>query len=124
MSNEPLTVTINGQPVTASMDEWDRVTKEIAARRYADRKAWEDEQRRAGKVWTALYWMHHSEYADEFFSLEDARSFLVGGEDYGNLSAVGVRHPDGTIEPFTWDWESAGVLKTPNVSTALIDLRC
>jgi len=95
--NEPLTVEINGQPVTASMQEWGRVKDAIIARSVADRMAWEDERRAAGQVWTALYWRYHSKGEEECFSLAEAASFLEGGEDWGNLSAEGVRCPDGTV---------------------------
>jgi hypothetical protein len=95
---EPLTVTINGQPVTASMDEWLRVQKVVDDRLVANRKRWEDEQRAAGKVWIAIYWRYGERFEEEFFSLNDAREFLTARAAGGDVSAEGIRCPDGSLE--------------------------
>lgn len=51
----------------------------------------------ASQVWTAVYFRHFSRYEEECESLEDAVRFLDSGEDYGELSSVEVRGPDGTV---------------------------
>lgn len=38
----------------------------------------------------AVYYQHFWVYRNEFDSIEEARSFLKNGEDYGTLASVGV----------------------------------
>lgn len=38
----------------------------------------------------AVYYRYHSIYAEECGSIEEALAFLENGEDYGELSSVGV----------------------------------
>lgn len=93
--SEPLTVEVNGQPITASMGEWRAVRAAINARETADHKAWEQSRRDAGQVWYALYWRHFSEYAVECFSREEAENIM----EWDDQANAGIVNPDGTFEP-------------------------
>lgn len=71
----------------------------------ADHRAkWEARQKEAGKVWTAVYWRYQQQYEEEEFSLQEAQEFLVYGEEAGEMSAVGVRCPDGSMLKYSYDW--------------------
>jgi hypothetical protein len=83
----------------------DQLARLVMPIRTAKRKAAEQAQRDAGQVWWAIYDRYHVRHRDEYFSFEDAQSFLTYGADYGTLAAVGVELPDGTI---TTDWEAPG----------------
>lgn len=103
---EPLTISINGTPVTASMDEWASVFTAIIDRRMADTKAWEQERRDAGQVWYALYWRHYSECVDECFSREDAEAVM----ERDDQASAGIVNPDGTFDPEQM-YDDPGTLK-------------
>ena len=103
-SSEPLTIVVNGEPITASMDEWSKVSSAILDRHVADRRAWESAQRESGQVWTARYLRYHVERSKECFSLEAAKRVLISGEEAGEMSAQGIECPDGTFLDFSYKW--------------------
>lgn len=88
-----------------SREEWGKMVKAVGEQNQAHRKAWEEAQRAAGQVWTAVYWRYYNEYKDEEFSLEEAKQILVYGEEAGEMSAVGVLCPDGTMLKYSYDWD-------------------
>lgn len=45
----------------------------------------------------AVYWSHHSLYAEEFDTAEQAERYLDSGEDFGYLAGEAVVDADGTI---------------------------
>ncbi len=101
-----LTITINGQPITATMDEWSAVSDAISDRRMADGAAWRAAQKAAGQVWLAIYWRHGQRCESEEYSLDDAKSCLDGGSDAGEMSPYGIRCPDGKFLEYP-KWEEA-----------------
>lgn len=50
-----------------------------------------------GQQWVAVYWRYHSQYTEEFDSLDGALGFLHAGEDYGDLSSQEIRGPGGEV---------------------------
>jgi hypothetical protein len=100
MSTDPLTIEINGAPITASMEEWGRVSSAISDRRMADREAYKQAQRDAGEVWAAEICQcgtfgTGSDSVDEYFSLADAASSLTWQYENGDGSILWIKDPAG-----------------------------
>lgn len=88
---------VNGELVEMPMSSWDAVYRQISAWAVEDLQEREDHQRVTGQIWTAIYWSHYVKYEKEFFSLEEAESFLRTGWEYGDLTDEGIRLPGGTF---------------------------
>lgn len=48
-------------------------------------------------MFTAIYWRHCVLHDDVFDTMKDAREYLETGEDYGNLSSIGIIDPLGVF---------------------------
>lgn len=42
----------------------------------------------------AIYWRHHSLYAEEFGTVDDAARYLWGGEEYGEVAGEAIVNGD------------------------------
>ncbi len=45
----------------------------------------------------AIYWRYHSLEAEEFDTVEEAKRFIEGGEEYGSLAGEAIVDADGGI---------------------------
>lgn len=92
--NEPLTIEINGQAITADMATWRRVREAINDRTIADLQTWEQARRDAGQVWYALYMRYQSPHAEECFSRKDAEAVM----EWDDQANYGIVNPDGKLD--------------------------
>lgn len=94
---EPLRIELRGEGVELSESEARDILRSLH-RQFSDRSAAERQAaREAGQVWIATYWSYGSQDTEECFSLKEAAEYLDGGEEYGTLSSVSIRCPDGTV---------------------------
>jgi len=111
-----LTLIVRDVPIEMSLDEWEEVGRTIRGHVLDRQRQLEDEQRAAGQVWHSVYYRYGQQHEDEHFSFKDAAVALRSGWEYGELSDVGIRLPDGRLIESEF-----GVAVDPDAATSAVD---
>jgi len=48
-------------------------------------------------MYRVIFWQYHNLCDETFDTMKDAREYLEAGEDYGNLSSIGIIDPVGVF---------------------------